>query len=168
MVARERGQRATELLERWRTGAETLRQLFRASDPHQRVTWVAGELSVRTLASTRLAEAWIHTDDVAAASGRAPEPQDRLWHVARLAWRTLPYAFARADRTLTGPVAFHLHGPSGDPWSFVPDAQAVTTIRGAGAELCMVAARRVDPADTGLEGEGPDADAVLSLVRTYA
>jgi hypothetical protein len=35
-------------------------------------------------------------------------------------------------------------------------------------ELCLVAARRVDPADTALEAEGPDARAVLELVRTYA
>ena len=32
----------------------------------------------------------------------------------------------------------------------------------------MVAARRVDPSDTGLTGEGPDTEAVLELVRTYA
>ena len=31
-----------------------------------------------------------------------------------------------------------------------------------------VAARRVEPTDTGLRAEGPDAAAVLELVRTYA
>jgi hypothetical protein len=34
--------------------------------------------------------------------------------------------------------------------------------------LCAVAARRVAPSATSLVGEGPDADAVLALVRTYA
>ena len=68
-----------------------------------RVTWVAGELSIHTLATTRLAETWIHTGDVADAVDVALEPTDRLRHIARLAWRTLPYAFGRAGRELSGP-----------------------------------------------------------------
>ena len=158
MVARERG------MPPW----EDLAKVLRACDPGRRVVWVAGELSARTLATTRLAETWIHTGDVAAAVGRVLIPTDRLWHVARLACRTLPYAFARAGRELTGPVAFELRGPDGGAWDFVPDSLPLTTIRGDGTELCLVAARRVDPRDTRLRGEGPDAAAVLELVRTYA
>ena len=89
-------------------------------------------------------------------------------HIARLAWRTLPYAFAREGRELAGPVAFHLLAPSGTPWRFRPDAEPATVIEGAGAELCLVAARRVAADDTSLRGTGPDARAVLELVRTYA
>ncbi|MGH9032122.1 MAG: maleylpyruvate isomerase family mycothiol-dependent enzyme, partial [Acidimicrobiia bacterium] len=89
-------------------------------------------------------------------------------HVARLAWRTLPYAFARAGRELTGPVAFVLRGPSGAKWEFVPEDDPLTFMRGDGTELCLVAARRVDPRETALRGEGPDVEAVLDLVRTYA
>jgi uncharacterized protein (TIGR03084 family) len=168
MVERERGSSNGEIWQRWRTGAAELRALLNEADPHDRVTWVAGQLSVRTLATTRLAETWIHTGDVATALGRAHPPSDRLRPIARLAWRTLPYAFERAGRTLTGPVAFELRGPSGDEWSFVPDEQPSTTIRGDAVELCMVAARRVLSHETALVGEGPDADAVLELVRTYA
>jgi hypothetical protein len=58
--------------------------------------------------------------------------------------------------------------PRGERWDFVPDDAAVTTIRGDAVELCGVAARRIDPADTGLTGEGPDVASVLELVRTYA
>ena len=168
MVARERGRPAREVEARWRSGADELARVLRACDPRQRVAWVAGELSARTLATTRLAETWIHTGDVAAAFGRVLAPTDRLRHVARLGWRTLPYAFARAGRELTGPVAFELRGPDGSAWDFVPDSPPLTTIRGDGSELCLVAARRVDPRDTRLRGEGPDANAVLELVRTYA
>lgn len=168
LVASQRGQPATAVFERWRTAAEALRRSLAASDPGQRVTWVAGEISARTLTTTRLAETWIHTGDVAAAFGQQPEPTDRLWHIARLAWRTLPYAFARDGRELSGPVAFELRSPTGEPWSFVPDTPPITVIRGEAAELCGVAARRVDPRDTGLDGEGPDVAAVLALVRTYA
>lgn len=168
MVTRERGEPGPVVEDRWQRSGDALGEALRASDPHQRVVWVAGEVSVRTLATTRLAETWIHTGDVAAAFGPAPTPTDRLWHIARLAWRTLPYAFAQAGRDLNGPVAFNLKAPSGDTWDFAPDGEPVTTIRGDAAELCLVAARRVDPADTALRGEGPDAVAVLDLVRTYA
>ena len=137
-------------------------------DLSTRVTWVAGELSARTLVTTRLAETWIHTGDVAEAVGVTTVPTDHLFQIARLAWRTLPYAFSSAGRALAGPVAFRLTSPSGDPWDLVPDEPALTTITGPAIELCTVAARRVDPAATSLGGTGPDADDVLALVRTYA
>ena len=172
MVASERGMPNVALLERWRAGAAELRATLASSDPHQRVDWVAGQLSVQTLATTRLAECWIHTGDVAAAFGKTQVPTDRLEHVARLAWRTLPYAFARAGRELAGPVVFDLQAPSGARWHFVPVSEhatePVTVIEGDGADLCLVAARRVTPDDTSLRGAGPDAHTVLELVRTYA
>ena len=168
MVERERGLAKAALYERWRTGAAALRDTLAASDPHQRVDWVAGQLSIHTLVATRIAECWIHSGDVAEAVGVEQVPTDRLEHVARLAWRTLPYAFAREGRELAGPVAFELRAPSGAAWEFVPKEPPSTTIAGDGTELCLVAARRVVPEDTSLRGTGPDADAVLELVRTYA
>jgi len=145
-----------------------VRAALAGSDPHQRVTWVAGTLTTRTLAATRLAECWIHTGDVAGALGVEQVPTDRLEPVARLAWRTLPYAFAQGGRELSGPVEFDLRAPSGARWRFVPDGDALTRIEGPGADLCLVAARRVAPSQTALRGTGPDAEAVLDLVRTYA
>jgi len=168
MVERDRTMTAEEVRERYSSGAADLLARVEAADPHTRVQWVAGQLSVRTLTTTRLAETWIHTGDVAEAVGASLTPGDRLQHIARLAWRTLPYAFTRDGRTLSGPVAFELVGPGGEPWTFRPDEPAVTTIRGDGIELCNVAARRVAPSDTSLQGDGPDAEAVLDLVRTYA
>jgi uncharacterized protein (TIGR03084 family) len=167
-VERERGMPPAALLDRWRTGARALLGTFAVDDPHRRVPWVVGRLSMQTLATTRLAEWWIHTGDIAEPLGLAQEPTDRLEHIARLAWRTLPYAFERDGRKLTGPVAFHLDAPSGARWNFVPDVEPATIIEGAGAELCLVAARRVAADDTMLRGTGPDVAAVLELVRTYA
>lgn len=168
MVARDRGQPGDAVRARWQASSARLREVLAATDPHARVTWVAGELSARTLATTRLAETWIHTGDVAFAFGAEPDPSDRLWHIARLAWRTLPYAFEREGRAMTGPVSFELVGPNGDAWSFGTDDSPRTTITGPAIELVMVASRRVDPRATTLEGDGPDAVAVLELVRTWA
>jgi uncharacterized protein (TIGR03084 family) len=154
--------------QRWHDASQTMRDAFNAGDPHERVTWIAGQLSLQTLAATRLSECWIHTGDIASALGIELQPTDRLRHIARLAWRTLPYAFQRADMSMNGPVALDLTGPDGEQWRFDPDAPALTTIRGSASEFCEVAARRVDPDATDLVGTGPDAAAVLRLVRTYA
>jgi len=168
MVERERGATPTDLLARWTSTADRLTTLLDAVDLSTRVRWVAGDLSARTLATTRLAETWIHTGDIASAVGIELIATDRLKLIARLAWRTLPYAFDRAGRTLSGPVKFLLVAPSGERWGFIPDEPAVTTIFGSAVDLCEVAARRVDPSATSLSGDGPDVAEVLSLVRTYA
>jgi len=154
--------------QRWHDASTAMQAAFDAGDPHQRVTWVSGQLSLHTLAATRLSECWIHTGDISSALAVALPPTDRLRHIARLAWRTLPYAFRRDGAVMTGAVALDLVGPGGDHWRFDPDTPALTTIRGSAVEFCDVAARRVDPDATELEGDGPDADAVLRLVRTYA
>jgi uncharacterized protein (TIGR03084 family) len=153
---------------RWHDASRDMRNALTAADPHARVTWATNLLSVHTLTATRLSECWIHTGDIASALGVELVPSDRLRFVARLAWRTLPYAFARGEAVMQGPVALDLVGPGGDRWRFDPDAAPLTTIRGSAIEFCDVAARRVDPNDTELVGDGPDADAVLRLVRTYA
>lgn len=168
MVRRERGPAGDIVCERWQRSADGLRAALGACDPHVRVTWVAGELSALTLATTRLAETWIHTGDVAAALGTIVVPSDRLRPIARLAWRTLPYTFAREGKELGGPVAFLLEGPGGEAWHFIPESEATTTITGPASDLCLVAARRAQPEDTALVGRGPDAESVLTLVRTYA
>ena len=170
MVVAERGTSGAAVRERWQTerrraarGAS--RRAIRASG----CSGCPGDMSARTLATTRLAETWIHTGDVAEALGVELPPPDRLWHIARLAWRTVPYAFARSGRELSGPgrvrarCARTASCGSSSPSPSRPRSSAVTRI-----DLCRVAARRVDPADTTLRGEGPDADAVLELVRTYA
>jgi uncharacterized protein (TIGR03084 family) len=167
-VDADRGAGGDAIRQRWHEASQAMRAAVDAADPHQRVTWISGQLSVQTLATTRLSECWIHTGDIASALGIELRPTDRLRHIARLAWRTLPYAFERADAAMHGPVALDLVGPNGEPWRFDPNAPALTTIRGSAAEFCEVAARRIDPGATDLVGNGPDAATVLRLVRTYA
>lgn len=168
MVASQRGAPAAEVHDRWRSGAAALREALLAVEPSARVRWVVGDLAVRTLATTRLAECWIHTGDVVTALGGAIVASDRIRHIARLAWRTLPYAFASAGRELAGPVRFELRGPGGARWDFTPDEPAVTTITGPALDLCQVAGQRARAADTGLQATGLQGEQVLALVRTFA
>ena len=168
MVAHQRGGPASEVHERWARSCSDLRAALLSRQPGDRLVWVAGELAARTLGTTRLAETWIHTGDVAAGLGTELEPADRLWHIARLAWRTIPYAFERAGLAPPGAVAFELTAPSGARWTFGTDAAATTTIRGTGVDLCRVASRRTPAEGTSLTWDGPDGATVLSLVRTWA
>ena len=167
-VGADRATGGEAIRRRWHDASRQMLAAFDDADPHQRVTWVTNQLSVATLAATRLSECWIHTGDIASALDVRLEPTGRLRHIARLAWRTLPYAFERADLKMHGPVALDLTGPSGENWRFDPDSPALTTIRGSAAEFCEVAARRVEAGATDLVGTGPDSEAVLRVVRTYA
>lgn len=167
-VEQARGGSGAEVVSQWRESAAQLRAEFGSADPSARLQWVVGQLSARTLAGTRLSECWIHTGDVATALDRELAPTDRLRHIARLAWRTVPYAFARAERPLNGSVGFDLVGPSGDAWRFGMGEEPSTVVRGDAHELCLLAGRRREPAQTDLVATGPDAAAVMELLRTYA
>lgn len=167
-VARERDSSTPEeLVARWQVSADRMRAALLACDPSARLQWVAGTLAARTLATTRLAESWIHTGDIAFGLGVTLTPGARLQHIARLAWRTIPYAFEREGLAAPGPVAFRLEGVGGERWDFGDD-DAPTVITGDGVELCHVASRRVPPSATRLVGRGPDAEHVLAVARTWA
>jgi uncharacterized protein (TIGR03084 family) len=168
MVVAERDTSGAELFVRWKSAADELREVLAATDPSSRKQWIVGDMSARTLATTRLSECWIHTRDVAEAFDIELEPSDRLWHIARLAWRTIPYAFARAGRAAPGPVALELQSPDGGVWELTPDDAPTTVIRGDALDWCLVAGRRLKPQHTSLVATGADGAAVLELVRTYA
>jgi len=65
-------------------------------------------------------------------------------------------------------VAFDLEAPDGSGWAFRGGEEAATVVTGTALDLCTVAGQRADARDTGLTATGPDADAVLRLVRTFA
>jgi uncharacterized protein (TIGR03084 family) len=167
-VAAERGRPGREVYGRWRAAGTDQARALGACGAGARLPWVAGQISALTLATTRLAETWIHTGDVAAGLGRDLAPGDHLRPIARLAWRTLPYAFSQAGKTLSGPVALALTGPDGSTWEFAPDGPPATTVTGPALDFCLVAARRIPASASALAATGPDAASVLDLVRTFA
>lgn len=167
LVDLERGE-PSQSRDRYLVSAAAQLDAFRSASPTERVQWVAGDMAARTLATTRLTETWIHTVDVAVAYGAPPEPTERLWHTCRLTWRTVPYALARSGVVAQGEVAFVLDAPDGSTWAFGEPGTAPTVLRGTASDLCTVAGQRAAAADTSLRATGPDADAVLRLVRTFA
>ena len=168
MVARERGDPGAVVAGKWRTGASELRAALANDDPHRRVQWVAGQL--RCEPSCRRGWPRHGSTPVTSPPPSASSCLRPTGSSTSLGWRGGPCrtrSRAPAGRS-AGPVAFDLRAPSGEAWSFVPDDEPVTTIRGGALDLCLLAGRRVRPTDTALTGDGPDAIAVLDLVRTYA
>jgi uncharacterized protein (TIGR03084 family) len=168
-VERERGASGTEILARWAKSADDMVEALEACDPATRVQWVAGDMAPRTLATTRLAETWIHTGDICVGLGIGQPQTDRIWHIARLVHRTLPYSFLRAGCEPTGAVRFELTSPTDEQtvWCFGED-DAETAITGPSIDLCRVAGQRANAGETSLQGAGPDATTVLRIMRTFA
>lgn len=158
----------TAARDRWLASADAQHRAFAGCEPTARVGWVVGEMAARTLTTTRLTESWIHTVDVAVAFGAPPAPTDRLWHTARLTWRTVPYALGQQGLVPAGPVVFSLDAPDGSVWTFGDPADAATRITGTALDLCTVAGQRGSAEGTSLRGDGPDAADVLRLMRTFA
>lgn len=167
-VAAERGATGAEVRARWDRSARDMVAAFATADPAARVEWVVGQMAARTLATTRIAETWIHTGDIAEPLGVPRAPADRIRHIVYLVHRTIPYAFARAGREPAGPVRFEVTAPSGGAtWAF-GDAGAATVVTGPALDLCRVAGQRAEAAETALVATGPDGADVLALMRTFA
>jgi uncharacterized protein (TIGR03084 family) len=165
-VTAERPLNPRDVLPRWRDAHAGVMDRFRSADASDRLNWISVPLSARTLATTRLSEHWIHSMDIREPLGDPAPDTDRLRFIARLAWRTLPYAF-RDEGEAAPSVALRLEGPSGGTWTFGDD-KADVTVEGAAGDWCRLAARRLRPSETSLRAEGPGAERVLELVRTYA
>lgn len=166
LVEAERGAAPDEVYRRWCEASRAAVGALRGCGPGTRLTWVAAQMSPRSLATTRLAEHWAHALDITGPLGLPYPDTSRLRHVAWLAVRTLPYAFALAGQD-AGPVRCELAAPGGGTWRLGPD-EAPSVIAGPAGAFCRVAAQRLAAAQAGLTTAGPDGARALSLIRTYA
>jgi uncharacterized protein (TIGR03084 family) len=152
---------------RWREARRRAVSALRAADPGQPLSWVEAPLKPATMATTRLAEHWAHGLDITGPLSIAFPDTDRLRHVAWLAHRSLPYAFALAGEGAQD-VRCDLTAPDGTAsWRLGPDG-AESVITGSAGAFCRVAAQRLAPERSGLRATGPQGDAALRLLRTYA
>ena len=159
---------APRLLAEWRAGRAALADELARAEPRARYPWYGPPMSVASMATARLMETWAHGLDVRAALGLAPEPSERLRHIARLGVRTRDFAFG--VHGLTPPAAefrVELRGPSGEPWAFGPE-EAEQRVTGDALEFCLVVTQRSDHRDTGLLAVGPDAATWLRIAQAFA
>ena len=158
---------ARVVFERWRQARLAALAALRGADQDKPVQWVAGPVKPATLATTRLTEHWAHGMDITGPLGIDFPDTERLRHVAWLAHRTLPYALSLGGEPPVV-VRFELTAPNGsEVWRFGP-GDAGSAISGPAGELCRVAVRRLDPASSALQVDGPDGAVALRWLRTYA
>lgn len=166
-LVRAERQPPADVLQRWRTARLAAVPALRAADPDQPLPWAAAPLKPATAATTRLAEHWAHGLDITGPLGISFPDTARLRHIAWLAYRTLPYAFALAGEQ-PHPVRCALTAPDGtDTWRYGPP-EADSAITGPAGAFCRVAAQRLAPGRSGLLATGPHGATALSLLRTYA
>jgi uncharacterized protein (TIGR03084 family) len=151
---------------RWQAARRESVDVLRAADPDRASMWVSAPLRPATMATTRLAEHWAHTLDITGPLSIPYPDTVRLHHIARLAHRSLPYAFAVAAEQ-PGPVRVELTGPDGQTWRFGPD-DAPSVISGPAGDFCRVGAQRLAPEDSGLTATGPHGGTALRVLRNYA
>ncbi len=167
-VSSERNRLPEEHFERWKAARRGCLAALLAADPDASIQWATNPLKPRTLATTRLSEHWIHANDIAEPLGVHYPDTQRIRHIAWLAHRSIPYAYARAGREDPPTVRLDLLSVDGDRLSFGPE-DAECSVRGSMSELCRIAARRLVPADARtIEISGLRGDELLGLVRTYA
>ncbi len=119
----------------------------------RRVPWVAGEIPLRYLVQSRIAEWWSHGEDIRAGAQLEPRREHWPMYAANdLAIRALPWALGLAGLSFHGKsVLFELEGAGGGTWhrglaprelpsgGKAPDA----TVGGRGYQFALVASRRV-------------------------
>lgn len=159
--------RSQEVIEWWRLSRAAVIEALSRRDSAERVPWFAGKMAVKTFATSRLVETWLHGLDVHHTFGTEPDELPRLRHVAHFAWMTLPYAFKLAGEDFSEPLRLELVGPNYTKWLFGPE-DSPNFIKGRAGEWCRVAVGRLQPEKAeSLVAEGAVAKRALSVVRTF-
>jgi uncharacterized protein (TIGR03084 family) len=156
------------VLQWWLEAAARNRAALRAIDPATRVPWGLG-MSLQAFGAARLMEHWAHGLDIRAAVGRPGTDTIRLYHVAWIGARALPYAFsvARVTPPPESTLRLELIDPNGASWSFGPE-DATDRIEGSLGEWCRLAVQRIQRREAKtLRSSGLLADLALDNVRAF-
>ncbi|NNC75081.1 MAG: maleylpyruvate isomerase family mycothiol-dependent enzyme [Acidimicrobiia bacterium] len=176
-VAMGKGRRHQEIVEWWRAGRASLVDALSRREAKDRIPWVLGPMSARAFATLRLMETWAHGLDLKDALVdylKIGEEEDdpyadtpRIRHVAWLAHRMLPFAFADAGEEFPeSGIRVELVGPKFSRWVYGSE-DTDQVIKGHAGEFCRVAVQRLEADETGLKTEGDSAETALGLLRAY-
>lgn len=160
-----RAMRPQDVIEWWRGGrAKVVEPLshMRASD---RVEWIEGTMSARTLATTRLMQTWAHGLDIYATMKTQVEDTPRIRHICWLGWKTLPYAFKAAGEDYT-PVRVEVIGPGYAKWVYGP-ADAENIIKGSASDWARLSVHRIGLEKTRLKITGAGAEKAAKFVKAF-
>lgn len=164
-VLKGRQMRPQDVIEWWRGGRAKVVEPLSHMKAGDRVEMIAGSMSAKTLATTRLMETWAHGLDIYAAMDAEIEDTQRIRHVCWLGWRTLPYAFKLAGEDYT-PVRVEVIGPGYAKWIYGPE-DAANLIKGSASDFARLVVRRTTPDKTRLKVTGEGAQRAMELARAY-
>lgn len=164
-VERGRDMRPQDVIEWWRGGRAKVVEPLSHMDPSHRLEWIAGSLSARTLATSRLMETWAHGLDIYDAMEAEIEDTPRIRHICWLGWKSLPYAFKMAGEDFA-PVRVELIGPGYAKWVYGPD-DTENLIKGSASDWARLVVDRLSFADTRLKITGDAAHIAVEVARAY-
>jgi uncharacterized protein (TIGR03084 family) len=158
-----------EVLAFWREQRSRLDVAFLDKNPKDRVPWAPGlPMSARSLASARLMELWAHSVDITDALGLDPEVTDRITSTLFLSWQARPNAYRINGLEMPDtPLYLEVTLPSGEKWA-KGDPDAENRITGTAKDWALVAVRRRNWMDTGLDVVGDEARRFATIVQTFA
>lgn len=171
----------------WGRAADLLlTRISRSSDEEWRereIPWLAGDIKLGYFLQARVAEWWVHGEDILEGGGLPPRLEHPpIYCVNDFAIRLIPYALSLEGLRYPGKSAvIELEGVGEGRWhqgleaGFVPpeDKQPDVIIHGRGYAFASVAGGRADPYVALYEGlvnfggEPDPADAVLRTLRSF-
>ncbi|MER8083942.1 TIGR03084 family metal-binding protein [Streptomyces sp. NPDC058316] len=156
------------LLARWRRGRERLEAALRDAPAGARIPWYGPPMSVASMATARIMEAWAHGQDVADALGVTRTPTARLRHVARIGVRARDYAYlVRGIEVPREEFRVELEAPDGEMIAFGAE-DASQRVGGPLVDFCLLVTRRAHRDDLAVRATGPDADRWLDIAQAFA
>ncbi len=164
-VERGRRMRPQDVIEWWRGGRAKVVEPLSHMDPSHRLEWIAGSMSARTLATTRLMETWAHGLDIYEAMEAEIEDTPRIRHICWLGWKALPYSFKLAGEDYV-PIRIELIGPGYTKWIFGPE-DAENLIKGSASDWARLVVARASFAETRLKVSGDAAEVAVEVVRAF-
>lgn len=157
-----------KLLERWRGLFLDMCELFAASDPRLRLTWVGPDMSIQMFATARLMETWSHSWAIYDLLGTSRNQDDRIKHIATIGVKTYQWTFINRGSTPPGPPPhISLRAPSGELWEWNGE-QNGNKISGNAVEFCQVVTQVRNIADTQLKLTGEPAKQWMAVAQCFA
>ena len=164
-IAHGRSMRPQDVIEWWRGGRARVVEPLSHMNGDDRIEWIAGDMSARTFATSRLMETWMHGLGIYATLKLDVEDTPRIRHVCWLGWKTLPYAFKQAGEHYE-PIRIEVIGPGYAKWVYGPE-DTDQLIKGSASDWARLAVRQIKPEKTRLKVFGEFAEKAVQVARAF-
>ena len=157
-----------DLLAAWIGDSRKVADLYRNTDPSQRIPWAGPSMSARSAITARLMETWAHGQAIYDVLGVVRKNSDAIRNIVILGVNTYGWAFKVNKKDAPNPMPhLRLTAPSGELWSYGDESQQ-EYIEGRAEEFCQVVTQTRNIADTSLEVHGANAKLWMNIAQCFA